>query len=86
MRRVVMSLYQKFLNFLPLRPRFLDPDRSSLSFRTMRNIQDGTFRYKYKGRALLKNPFDLALYVRLIEQVRPGTIIEIGSYNGGSAF
>jgi len=85
MKRVVMSMYQKFLNFLPLRPRFLDPDRSSLSFRTLKNIQDATFRYKYKGRALLKNPFDLALYVRLIEQVRPGTIIEIGSYNGGSA-
>jgi len=33
----------------------------------------------------LKNPFDLALYPMLLWEVRPRTIIEIGSYRGGRA-
>lgn len=41
--------------------------------------------YRYRGIPTLKNPFDLALYPRLLEQVRPHTLIEIGSFKGGSA-
>ncbi len=42
-------------------------------------------RYTYKGIPALKNPFDLALYARLLWEVKPRTLIEIGSYKGGSA-
>jgi len=42
-------------------------------------------RATYKGLPCLKNPFDFALYTRLIQSVRPRTIIELGSHQGGSA-
>jgi cephalosporin hydroxylase len=42
-------------------------------------------RYTYKGIPTLKNPFDLAIYARLLWDVKPQTIVEIGSYKGGSA-
>ena len=67
------------------RPRFLNRERSALSYQTLVKIQDATMRSTYRGRVFWKNPFDIALYIRLIEQVRPATIIEIGSFNGGSA-
>ncbi|HBB87589.1 MAG TPA: cephalosporin hydroxylase [Blastocatellia bacterium] len=41
--------------------------------------------YQYRGVPLQKNPFDLALYLWLLEQTRPQTLIEIGAYQGGSA-
>lgn len=41
--------------------------------------------YTYRGRPLLKNPFDLAIYPLLLERLRPRTLIEIGSHRGGSA-
>ncbi len=49
------------------------------------SIQAGTLKTRYKGRRLAKNPFDLALYVQLLETLKPRTIIEIGTSDGGSA-
>lgn len=48
-------------------------------------VQGGTLRTRYKGLRLAKNPFDLALYLRLLQVLRPRTIIEIGASEGGSA-
>ncbi|ACB95469.1 CmcI family methyltransferase [Beijerinckia indica] len=48
-------------------------------------VQDGTLRTRYKGLRLAKNPFDLALYLRLLQALKPQTIIEIGTSEGGSA-
>lgn len=48
-------------------------------------IHRGTMSYLYKGVPTVKSPFDLALYSMLLWEVRPRTIIEIGSYVGGSA-
>lgn len=48
-------------------------------------IQSGTMRYRYRDRALYKSPFDLALYLRLLGQLRPATVVEIGMAEGGSA-
>ena len=48
-------------------------------------IQQGTLAYRYRGIPVLKNPFDLALYPLLLEQLKPRTLIEIGSHRGGSA-
>lgn len=45
----------------------------------------GTMAYTYKGIACLKNPIDLAIYTKLIWDLRPGSLIEIGSKRGGSA-
>jgi cephalosporin hydroxylase len=41
--------------------------------------------YTYKGIPCLKDPIDLALYIKLIWEKQPRTIIEIGSFQGGSA-
>jgi cephalosporin hydroxylase len=48
-------------------------------------IQSGTMQYTYKGIPTFKNPFDLALYTRLLWDAKPRTIIEVGSHSGGSA-
>jgi cephalosporin hydroxylase len=39
----------------------------------------------WKGIPCLKDPFDLALYPLLLWELKPATIIEIGSFAGGSA-
>ena len=48
-------------------------------------VQNGTMNYSYKGISTLKCPFDLALYSLLLWNLKPRTIIEIGSNKGGSA-
>lgn len=58
---------------------------SSIPEQHLEPIQRGTLVYEWKGILCLKNPFDLALYLRLLWQVKPATLIEIGSYSGGSA-
>jgi cephalosporin hydroxylase len=49
------------------------------------SIQRGALAYTYKGIPTLKDPFDWALYPKLLWDVRPHTIIEVGSNQGGSA-
>lgn len=51
----------------------------------LETLQSGTMKTRYKGRRLLKNPFDLAIYLQLLQQLRPRTIVEIGTSEGGSA-
>ncbi|MEI6429130.1 MAG: CmcI family methyltransferase [Pseudanabaena sp. ELA607] len=58
---------------------------TALPLETMFSLQDACLKYPYKGIPMLKNPFDMALYLLLLAQVRPATIIEIGSCAGGSA-
>jgi cephalosporin hydroxylase len=64
-----------------------NPDlwHTALPPETLFSLQDACLKYPYKGIPMLKNPFDMALYPLLIAQVRPQTIIEIGSCAGGSA-
>ena len=59
--------------------------RSAIPNAALQTIQAGSLRHTYKGIPLLKNPFDLALYAQLIWREKPATILEIGSYEGGSA-
>jgi cephalosporin hydroxylase/glycosyltransferase involved in cell wall biosynthesis len=59
--------------------------RVDLPTEALRRIQEGTLRTRYKGLRLAKNPFDLALYTQAIAQLRPATIIEVGTSEGGSA-
>lgn len=44
----------------------------------------GALALTYKGLINFKTPFDLALYVRLIWELQPRTILELGSFQGGS--
>lgn len=60
-------------------------NRTAIPLRLLQSIQEASLSYRYRGRVLEKNPFDLALYSMLISSLRPGTIIEIGSRFGGSA-
>jgi cephalosporin hydroxylase len=48
-------------------------------------FHQGVMNYTYKGVSCLKSPIDLAVYMLLIYELRPRTIIEIGSYHGGAA-
>lgn len=52
---------------------------------TLDAIQNGTLRTTYKGWRFCKNPLDIVLYLRLLEELRPQTVIEIGTSEGGSA-
>lgn len=58
---------------------------SSLPRKALASIHKGTGRYSYRGIPCIKSPFDFALYTRLVHELRPGTILEIGSNRGGSA-
>lgn len=59
--------------------------RSDIDYDLLMKIQKGTLAYTYRGLPLLKNPFDLAIYSMLLQRARPRTLIEVGSYMGGSA-
>jgi len=59
--------------------------RTDIDYELLMKIQQGTMSYSYRGIPLQKNPFDLALYSLLLDQTKPRTLIEIGSYQGGSA-
>jgi cephalosporin hydroxylase len=65
----------------------LNPDRekSGLNRSILKTIQRGTLNYTYKGIKCNKNPFDLSIYSKLIGDIKPKTIVEVGSASGGSA-
>jgi len=45
----------------------------------------GVMQYRYRDVLCHKSPIDLALYLHLINAVKPGSFIEIGTKSGGSA-
>jgi cephalosporin hydroxylase len=61
------------------------PWTCDLSAEALAPIQGGTLATRYKGVMFLKSPFDIALYTQLVDRLRPGTVIEIGARQGGSA-
>lgn len=58
---------------------------SSIPTKPLKSIHAGCFKYSWKGISMLKNPFDYALYPLLLWNIKPRTIIEVGSFGGGSA-
>ena len=42
-------------------------------------------KFKWQGLTLMKDPMTLTIYQQLIQDLRPKTIIEFGSFDGGSA-
>lgn len=65
--------------------RSLDRRRTIVPRRLLQSIQQGMMDYRYRGILCTKNPFDLAIYLRLLYDLKPKTIIEIGSASGGAA-
>lgn len=49
------------------------------------SLQQGIMNWSYRGRPTWKSPIDLALYMDVIWELRPRTILEFGSNRGGSA-
>lgn len=58
---------------------------TALPYPLLMEIQRGTMATQYRGIETYKNPFDLALYTKLLGELRPCTVIEIGAHRGGSA-
>jgi len=42
-------------------------------------------RHTWKGLTLMKDPMSLSIYTQLFQEIKPKTIIEFGTYDGGSA-
>ncbi|MBS1716030.1 MAG: hypothetical protein JST30_17015 [Armatimonadetes bacterium] len=61
------------------------PWASSIRPEALQTIEAAAHRYTYRGHAMIKNPFDLALYPVLLWNLKPATVFEIGSFNGASA-
>lgn len=56
---------------------------SSLPDDVMQALLTGSLDYRYKGRAMLLNPMDMANYLALMGQMKPSAVIEIGAHEGG---
>src|SRR5262249_1809239 len=67
-----------------LRPSLLQA-KSNLSVEFANTMQYGVCSYKYKGVDAFKCPMDLALYMDVFYELKPGTVLEFGSWAGGSA-
>src|SRR6185312_5800274 len=59
--------------------------KSSLAAEALLAMQTGVLRMTYRGRICAKSPLDMALYLLLLDRLRPQTVIEIGAKRGGSA-
>jgi cephalosporin hydroxylase len=51
----------------------------------LEGYQSGVMSYTYRGVRCLKSPIDIALYMKLLWDIKPGLVVEIGSHSGGSA-
>jgi cephalosporin hydroxylase len=71
----------------PGRPRAesMAEPRCGLSGAQLSAIQSGVLQTRYRERRMLKSPFDLVLYTQLVQRLRPLSVIELGSGDGGSA-
>jgi cephalosporin hydroxylase len=59
--------------------------RSSISPKTHLGLVNGSIKYTYRGVRMVKHPVDIALYMKLLWELKPRTVIEIGSKDGGTA-
>jgi cephalosporin hydroxylase len=58
---------------------------SELSFRQLLYSQGAESVFRWRGVPCFKTVYDLAIYIMLVDELRPGTIIELGAGVGGSA-
>lgn len=59
--------------------------RSAIPLSLHVSFYRGIIDYHYRGIAMQKHPVEIALYLQLLWEIKPRTIIEIGSFSGGSA-
>ena len=68
-----------------------EPQAAGRSFETalpaavLDGIQNGALRSLYRGVPFMKSPLDIGLYLQLLSRLAPRSVIEIGSWAGGSA-
>ncbi len=58
---------------------------SLLSTRAHVEMMRGALNYEYRGMKAVRYPVDVPIYLMLLQQLRPRTVIEIGSKEGGGA-
>jgi cephalosporin hydroxylase len=51
----------------------------------LHSLVEGAISYRYRDIPMQKHPIEIALYMRLLWEIRPATIIEIGALEGGAA-
>ncbi len=61
------------------------PFKSSFTPEILKAYHAGVMNYTYRGLPCLKSPIDLAIYMLIIWELKPATIVEIGSFQGGAA-
>ena len=59
--------------------------KSSVPFAVLTNMEAGVYRHTYRDIPFLKWPFEIAIYEQLVWRLKPRTILEVGSFRGGSA-
>jgi cephalosporin hydroxylase len=69
----------------PRKQRVLRSFRSAFDKAFLDSMQAGVLSYTYKGVLCRKCPLDMAIYTKLIWDLQPRTLIEIGTLKGGSA-
>ena len=60
-------------------------ERSDLTLDVMKAQFRGKYLFLHRGIQTLKGPDDLAVYTQMFWHIRPRTIIELGTFAGGSA-
>ena len=70
-RKFATLIYQLSANFLP---------------NYIQTIKETKWtKHKWKGLTLMKDPMTLSIYMMMIQDLKPKTILEFGTYDGGSA-
>jgi cephalosporin hydroxylase len=59
--------------------------RSAIPMQLHYSLQQGTIDYRYRDVPMLKHPVEIAHYMRLVWELKPASIIEVGSHAGGTA-
>ena len=69
----------------PATPPIPRPFPTAFGDELLKTYHQGVMNYTYRGVSCLKSPMDLAIYMLLIHDLKPRSIIEIGSFHGGAA-
>ena len=60
-------------------------ERSTLPSEAQRGIMGGKYFTVYRGMDMMKGPLEFVVYMQMLWQIKPSTVIELGTYSGASA-
>eukprot|EP00118_Oscarella_pearsei_P018409 m.188574 g.188574 ORF g.188574 m.188574 type:complete len:225 (+) comp39388_c0_seq3:41-715(+) len=60
-------------------------DTSLMPLAVIKDIYNYKYAIQHKGCGVLKGHEDLTIFQQMLSHVRPGTVIELGTFNGGTA-